>query len=112
MPLINVRTSLEEISNSDGLLKQLSAEMANLTGKPEKYVMTLLQTNLPMTFSGSNEPSCYIEIKSIGSLKPELMSQSFCKIISSMTKIPSNRIYIGFEDVQANKWGFNGSTFA
>ena len=49
MPLINVRTSLPEVADADGLLQELSAALAQQTGKPESYVMTLLETCLLYT---------------------------------------------------------------
>ena len=111
MPLINVKFSTAQIPNKRALLKELSAELANLTGKPEAYVMSLLQINVPMTFGGTEDPCCYIEIKSIGALQASQMTQSFCKIIESRTGIPANRIYIGFEDIAPSERGFNGRTF-
>mgnify|MGYP001171683443 CR=1 FL=1 len=111
MPLINVNISSVQIENKLELLKELSAELANLTRKPEKYVMSLLRTEVPMTFGGSDEPCCYIEIKSIGALEPSTMTKSFCNIIESKTGIPADRIYIGFEDIAPSQWGFNRSTF-
>ena len=42
MPLINVRTNISDVQNPDALLKKLSAALASATGKPESYVMTLL----------------------------------------------------------------------
>ncbi len=111
MPLINVRISSSDVAKPNELLKDLSKELAILTGKPEKYVMCLLETNVPMRFNGTEEPCCYVEVKSIGALKPSEMTKSFCNLIESKTGIPSNRIYIGFEDVEASFWGFNGQTF-
>ena len=111
MPLISVRTSLTDVKNSKEILKALSEELAKSTGKPEQYVMTLIQNDLPMTFGGNNDPCCYLEIKSIGSLKPNEMTEVFSKIISDMMKIPINRIYISFEDVEPSRWGVNGKTF-
>ena len=111
MPLINVRTSLPEVADSAALLKELSAALAQQTGKPESYVMTLLETAVPMTFAGSCDPCAYVEVKSIGALKPSAMTKAFCDLISKRTGIPSNRIYIGFDDVKATAWGWNGKTF-
>ena len=111
MPLINVRTSLASVEDADALLKQLSALLAQQTGKPEAYVMTLMETGVLMTFAGSTEPCAYVEIKSIGALKPPAMTAAFSDLISSRTGIPANRIYIGFDDVKASAWGWNGSTF-
>ncbi|WP_256377330.1 phenylpyruvate tautomerase MIF-related protein [Synechococcus sp. UW86] len=68
MPLINVRTSLQALKDGSALLQELSSELANQTGKPEAYVMTLLETGVPMTFAGSHEPCAYVEVKSIGTL--------------------------------------------
>ena len=56
MPLINLRTSLASVDDADGLLQQLSSLLAEQTGKPEAYVMTLLETGVPMTFAGSPTP--------------------------------------------------------
>ena len=111
MPLINVKTSISSIEKPDLLLQDLSNELASLTGKPEQYVMTLLQTNVPMTFSGTTDPCCYVEIKSIGAIDPLRMTSAFCSLIARKTNIPSERIYIGFEDVPAPLWGWDGRTF-
>ena len=56
-----------------------STKISDLTGKPENYVMTLLQINIPMTFAGTLEPCCYIEVKSIGSLIPKAISKQLCE---------------------------------
>lgn len=111
MPLINVRTSLASVDNPEGLLKELSAALAQQTGKPETYVMTLLESGVPMTFAGSSDPCAYVEIKSIGALKPPAMTEAFCALIHARTGIPANRIYVAFEDVKASSWGWNGRTF-
>ena len=111
VPLITVRTSLPSVENSEALLQALSAALAQQTGKPEAYVMTLLETAVPMTFAGSTEPCAYEEIKSIGALKPAAMTASFCALISSSTGLSSDRIYVAFEDVKASSWGWNGRTF-
>jgi phenylpyruvate tautomerase len=111
VPLINVRTSLSSLDDADGILKELSSTLAQQTGKPEAYVMTLLETGVPMTFAGSCDPCAYVEVKSIGALKPPAMTKALCDLISKHTGIPSNRIYIGFDDVKATAWGWNGKTF-
>ena len=111
MPLIEINTSTKCIVENDSLQKEVSELIANLTGKPENYVMTMIKSNTEMTFAGSNEPCCFIKLKSIGSLKPSSMTKSICNIIASKTNITANRIYIEFIDVKASNWGFNNSTF-
>ena len=97
--------------NDDSLQKDISRMVADLTAKPENYVMTMIQSETKMTFAGSDEPCCFIKLKSIGSLNPSEMSKSLCELIESKTNIKTNRIYIEFIDVKASNWGFNNSTF-
>ncbi len=112
MPFIQINTSTKSIVENDDLLqKNISKMIADLTGKPESYVMTMIQRDTKMTFGGSDEPCCFIKVKSIGSLNPSSMSNSLCELIASRTNINTNRIYIEFIDVKASNWGFNGSTF-
>ena len=111
MPLVNLKTSSNQIKNEQDLLESLSLEISRLTGKPEQYVMAIIQTGVPMSFAGTNASCCFVEVKSIGSLDPDKMTNSLCNLIESKTGIPSNRIYIAFEDFEASKWGFNRKTF-
>tara|TARA_Y100001968_G_C19376433_1_gene727911 strand:- start:580 stop:921 length:342 start_codon:yes stop_codon:yes gene_type:complete len=112
MPLIQVNTSSKsQIENDNLLQKDISRMVADLTRKPENYVMTIIQRDTKMTFAGTDEPCCFIKVKSIGGLAPSTMSKSMCELISSQTNISMDRIYIEFIDVKASNWGFNGSTF-
>ncbi len=112
MPFIQINTSSKSVVGDDDLLqKDISRIVADLTRKPENYVMTILQRDTKMTFAGSDEPCCFIKVKSIGALSPSSMSKCLCDLIASKTNINMNRIYIEFIDVKASNWGFNGSTF-
>ncbi|WP_059001906.1 phenylpyruvate tautomerase MIF-related protein [Leptolyngbya sp. NIES-2104] len=116
MPLIKVQTSIENPDSTqvNNLLQQLSATLAKHTSKPESYVMTALESGVPMTFGGTTDPTCYIEVKSVGSMTPDQtksMSQDFCQQIEQSLKIPVDRIYIEFTDAKGYLWGWNGTTF-
>ncbi len=115
MPLIKVQTSVSapEKSEVETLLKSLSAALASHLGKPESYVMTAFESNVPMTFAGTTDPVCYLEIKSIGlpASQTKPMSQDFCEKINQALGIPVNRIYIEFADAARTMWGWNGTTF-
>jgi len=116
MPLVHVTTSAEPPSadRANTLLRALSKSLAELTGKPESYVMTCLVPQARMTFGGTSEPACYVEVKSIGRMEPERttkMSAALSTLLSEALGLPQNRIYIGFEDVAAHMWGFDGDTF-
>ena len=113
--MIKVQTSVPtpEKSDVETLLKSLSAALAEHLGKPESYVMTAFEPNVPMTFAGTTDPVCYMEIKSIGlpESKTKTMSEDFCQKINKALGIPLNRIYIEFADAPRTMWGWNGTTF-
>jgi len=116
MPLIKVQTSLPAPAKDDvnALLKQLSASLAKHTSKPETYVMTAFEPGVSMTFGGTFDPVCYVEVKSVGSMSPaqtKAMSQDFCQQIHAALGVPGDRIYIEFADAKGAMWGWNGSTF-
>ncbi len=114
MPLVSIQTSLESIENAEPFLKELSSNLSNLIGKPESYVMTILNTSVSMTHAGTLDPACYVEVKSIGEINNEStkkLSAAICGHIESRMGVPANRIYIEFKDVPANLWGWNNTTF-
>ncbi|MBW4471579.1 MAG: hypothetical protein KME45_14400 [Stenomitos rutilans HA7619-LM2] len=116
MPLINVQTSISEPDKAsvETLLKALSASLAKHTGKPESYVMTAFKPGVSMTFAGTLEPVCYVEVKSIGSFTPtqtQAMSQDFSQQIEQAIAVPKQRIYLEFADAKGYLWGWNGTTF-
>ncbi|NEO85930.1 MAG: hypothetical protein F6J87_17000 [Spirulina sp. SIO3F2] len=116
MPLIKVQTSIAapEPSAVESLLKTLSGKIAEHFGKSEAYVMTAFEPNVTMTFGGTTDPVCYIEIKNIGTMQPaqtKAMSQDFCQVIEDTLGVPANRIYLEFADAQRHLWGWNGRTF-
>ena len=111
MPLIQINISSKSDVDNDLLQKKVSKMVADLTGKPESYVMTIIQSNSQMTFGGSDEPCCFIKLQSIGGITPSSMSKSLCELVASQTNIETNRIYIEFIDIKASNWGFNCSTF-
>lgn len=116
MPLISIKSSIttQDSSAIDSLLTTLSAKLAEHLSKPESYIMTAFEPDIKMTFAGTFDPVCYVEIKSIGNMKPEqtkAMSQDFCDIIETKLGVSKQRVYIEFADAERTMWGWNGSTF-
>ena len=50
----------------------------------------------------NKSPSCFLEIKSIGSLNPSDMAKPISDFVYEKIGIPIDRIYISFEDVPAS----------
>ena len=116
MPLLKVQSSIDTPDSQviSTLLKGLSGKLAQHLKKSEAYVMTSFEGGLPMTFGGTDEAACYVEIKSVGTMNPlqtQAMSSEFCDYIESELGISKSRIYIEFADAKGAMWGWNGTTF-
>ena len=110
MPLLSISTSAK-INEKDLFLRNCSQLVSKLTKKSEQYVMVRLFDEVPMYFDEDFSPSCFIELKSIGSLRPQIMSKEISFFISNQIGIPINRIYINFEDIEPSNWAWNAKTF-
>ena len=116
MPLVRISSSSapQDQAGADALLLELSNSVAELLGKPERYVMTCLVPPTRMTFGGSTDPACFVELKSIGQMSPEVtskLSAAICQSIEKHLGVAPGRTYIEFSDAKGYLWGWNGSTF-
>ena len=109
MPYINVSTSAK-IEDNKKLLEEITILASSLTNKSKRFIMAKLEDNLEMYFDDEN-PCCFLEIKSIGSLNPAEMAKSISDFVYEKMGIPIDKIYISFEDVPASMWAWNGRTF-
>jgi len=109
MPYINVSTSAK-IGDKKKLLEEISTLVSSLTNKSKKFVMAKLDDNLEIYFDDES-PCCFLEIKSIGSLNPSEMAKPISDFVYKKMGIPTDKIYISFEDIPASMWAWNGKTF-
>ena len=109
MPYINISTSAE-INDKDKLLEEISTLISFLTKKSRRFVMAKIDDNCQMYFDDVT-PSCFLEIKSIGSLNPSEMAKPISDFVYEKMGIPIDKIYISFQDVPASLWAWNGRTF-
>lgn len=114
MPLLAITTNQSiapEIQS--GLVRHASSLVARMLGKPERYVMVSLNENTPMSFSGSDDPCAYIELKSIGlpTDRTAEFSKQLCEFMTAETGISAERVYIEFSDAERHLWGWNQATF-
>jgi len=109
MPYINLSTSAK-VDDKIKLIEEISILISSLTNKSKRFVMAKLDDNCHMFFDDET-PSCFLEIKSIGSLNPSEMAKPISDFVNKKMGIPIDRIYISFEDVHASLWAWNGRTF-
>ncbi|KAH0803581.1 macrophage migration inhibitory factor family protein [Histomonas meleagridis] len=94
----------------------LSKMVAKLTGKPEFYVMVLVNDNVEIRFGGDREAkACFMDLRSIGCISKsqnKKYSAEFTKYMGETFGVAHNRIYISFADAPGQNWGYDGDTFA
>lgn len=114
MPYLKIQTN-QKLSESTqkALLEKASSTVSEQLGKPESYVMIAIDPPRPMFFAGSEEPTAYLEMKSIGlpDNKTSGISAALCQLVSDELHIEQNRIYIEFANAERHMWGWNGATF-
>ena len=109
MPFINVSTSVK-VEDKKKFLEEFSILISSLTNKSKRFVMAKLDDKCEIYFDNQG-PSCFLEIKSIGSLSPSDMAKPISDFIYEKMGIPIDNVYISFEDVSASMWAWNGRTF-
>lgn len=114
MPMISVKTSVQmDDPAREQLLAALSGLVAEGIGKPETYVMGVLET-ASLVMSGTPGNAAFVEIRSIGGLNGEVnrsLSEKVCSLLASNLHVPPDRVYINFFDLSRENWGWNGKTF-
>lgn len=114
MPLLSIETNHALPPDAaDALLVAASRRLAELLGKPERYVMVRLTHNPLMRFGGSAAPLAYLECKSLGlpEQRTAELSAALCELLADHAAIPAARIYIEFAAPQRHLWGYDGATF-
>ena len=94
MPYINVSTSAK-VNDKVKLLEEISILISSLTHKSRSFVMAKIEDDCQMHFDDET-PSCFLEIKSIGSLNPSKMAKPISDFVCEKLGIPIDRIYISF----------------
>ena len=114
MPMLKIQTNTPVAEATKKVLVTVaSGIVAEMLGKPERYVMISVEENPAMLFGGSDAPLAYLELKSIG--LPENRTGEFstrlAKLLEEQLGLPSDRVYIEFADAARHMWGWNGGTF-
>jgi hypothetical protein len=112
MPFIKVETNVPAPGGAN-CLKGLSALAADLLGKPESYVLAVLEPGKDLLFGGTADPAAFVTLDSIGlpeGRTPEL-SAAICDFLNRELSVPANRVYIAFGNIERHLFGWDGGTF-
>ena len=115
MPLIKlqVATAVPQ-DKKHAILTAASRIMAEATGKPETYVMAMIEDNALASFAGAVYPAAFADVRGIGGLDGAVnttISRDICALLEQELGIEADKVYLNFTDVPARNWGWNSSTF-
>lgn len=112
MPFLKVETNVQA-SNTTETAKALSALAADMLGKPEQYVLAILEDGKTLLHGGTDDPAAYVTLDSIGlpeDRTPEL-SATICSFLETALGIPPSRVYIAFGTIERHLFGWDSKTF-
>lgn len=114
MPYFSIETNqaMDDAARQK-LMKKTSQFVAELTGKPEQYVMIAVEPGTAMTFGGGKGPTAFVRLKSIGLPTDRCaeLSEKICDFIEEELGVPGERTFIDFNALDPNLFGWNGKTF-
>jgi phenylpyruvate tautomerase PptA (4-oxalocrotonate tautomerase family) len=115
MPMIRVQLSAPVSDpKRPPLMKRLSATVASLLGKPESYMMVVLETETSMLMSGKTDLAALVELRSVGTISAKQatdLSREITALLGEETGVAGNRVYLNFTGVPGAMWGHDGATF-
>lgn len=114
MPTLKIQTNAPiDQPAAQALIQRASAEVATLLGKPERYVMVIVEPVTAMSFGGDTAPTAYLELKSLGldEARTPQLSSALCTLIEVGIGVPQERVYIEFSSPPRHLFGFDGRTF-
>ena len=112
MPFINAKVTVKMSEEKKESIKKKLGEVISLVpGKSEHWLMVGFEDSYDLYFQGNkNAESAFIEVKLFGGAPSNVynkMTGVLCGIFEEELGIPSNRIYVKYEEVA--EWGWNGN---
>lgn len=112
MPLIKLTVS-DPARNQAQVLAKASRIVAVATGKPESYVMALVEQGA-FLMGGKECAGAFVEVRGIGRIEKtinERISREICAMLAHLQGISPENIYLNFMDIPGTNWGTANGTF-
>ncbi|KAA8494108.1 Macrophage migration inhibitory factor-like [Porphyridium purpureum] len=112
MPSFMLTTNVA-VADSAKFNAKASKLMAQITGKPEKFVCVSVRADTPMSFGGSADPCGYVVLVNLGGFKD---NKAICGHVFTLLErelgLAKDRVYVEINAPNGADYGWNGSTFA
>ncbi|KAL0818320.1 hypothetical protein ABMA28_008802 [Loxostege sticticalis] len=114
MPHLRIETNVPKNVITQDFILKAGAVIAKTLGKPDQYCAVSVIPDLPMSFGGSTSPCAIANLMSIGGLGVD-QNKKHAKVIFELVEkelgVPSDRMYITFQNETTSDVGFKGTTF-
>ncbi len=114
MPYFKIETNREvDEVGREAFIPEAARFAARLLTKPEESVMVSLVSCAAMRFQANENPTAYVEFKSIGLEREQCpeYAKAICEYLEFSLGIAPQRIYIEFADIDPKMFGWDKSTF-
>ena len=115
MPLLKLQVSVPIPENKrDAILAASSKILSKVTGKPEAYVMVMIEESAGAFMAGKKAAAAFVDVRGIGGLNAKVnaqLSKDLCELCQKELGISPENVYLNFFEVPATNWGWKGSTF-
>ena len=113
MPYINTKTTAKlDTGATERLTKAFGEAIELIPGKSEKWLMLSFDGECTMAFAGKIGDCAMLEVEIFGKAQDsayDALTERLTEIFSRETGIPSDRIYVKYEEI--SHWGWDGSNF-
>lgn len=113
MPYCRLETNITVTEPMKEKFSKLATLLEKAIGKPEGTIMFNIVDQSFMFFVNSRTPVAYLSFSSIDLSKDSIddLSKLICEFLESVCQIKPDRVYIDFNSVRAEFWGWNGKSF-
>ncbi len=114
MPYIEIKTNTPIPHPTEVSVKSVLANVltAAFPSKTENWLMVNFTENSRMYFGGKDDPCAMVQISLFGkgtSAGFDKMTDGVCTLLNKELGIPTDRIYVKYEEV--SHWGWNNGNF-
>ncbi len=107
MPFIKIMLSDTANIDKQQIMKEISRIAGEETGKGETKIMVAI-TDADFLMRGEAADCAFIDVRGIGKIEREIndkISSKAAAVITALTKIPADNIYLNFTDFSRDNWG-------
>ncbi|XP_060533679.1 macrophage migration inhibitory factor homolog [Cylas formicarius] len=116
MPHFRIETNVPKGKIPADLPAKIAQTLSKvLAGKPLNYCAVTVVGDVNTSFGGdATKPAAQATLMSIGALGPKenvKISKALAEVVEQSIGVPSDRMYIHFQNAAASDVGYNGTTF-